>query len=547
MVDQQNWMQLRTCVAPNGKFVCGLHRPHFTTLNLREADFRLVLGQTGQGEAVENRDNFPAGDVDAPSADPIYEVANPLPFRGTTFIGKRWADAAAADPTRIAIASPMKVSLTQAARRVDAAAADMTERLFAALPDPLRLALATTSTDPVDLRRLAETTCQFVKDEQTGLPTGVVFAEDERGRLRPKIFNLRLYKAVANNPYLDIAYRQAMVLRPGIQGDSEIVGEWGRSDSHVFEYLRCNSYIPWGHFAANMAHDSVRYSVGDLTPEDVRGMRHLYYQRTYARMAQELQLDPPTGRRALSVDALEALRRGIVKALPSNEKLRFSATLWGWNYGFDYAPTGYRLHGSHQQIHQQFALIPSRVAAADKTIPGSLPAYACGDLVHDFVEKYRARTGRSFFDCYHAAIDANARMDGRMTGPSSLVVYQDDNVMLFVPKAQTSQWELQLMPKQPVGHILEADTAMRQSLDEAILTAMRILTRLGAAMITVIEYSRRFDVGEKDQRLLYAFLPRLPESPGAFSEAQLRWINGHYPEDFALVCRLNLEAALGEV
>jgi len=40
--------------------------------------------------------------------------------------------------------------------------------------------------------------------------------------------------------------------------------------------------------------------------------------------------------------------------------------------------------------------------------------------------------------------------------------------------------------------------------------------------------------------LLYAFLPRLPESPGAFSEAQLRWINGHYPEDFAASCRRRL-------
>jgi len=63
-------------------------------------------------------------------------------------------------------------------------------------------------------------------------------------------------------------------------------------------------------------------------------------------------------------------------------------------------------------------------------------------------------------------------------------------------------------------------------------------------MITVFEYSRRFDALEADQRLLYVFLPRLPESPGAFSEAQLRWINGHYPEDFALACRLNLEAVL---
>jgi hypothetical protein len=263
-------------------------------------------------------------------------------------------------------------------------------------------------------------------------------------------------------------------------------------------------------------------------------------------MAQELELDPPTGRRTLSVQALEALRLSIAKALPSNRMLPFNATLWGWNYGFDYAPTGYRLHGSHQQIHQQFALIPSQVTTTDSAAPASLPAYACGDLVYDFAGQFRARTGRSFFDCYQTAIEGNKRTDGRMTGPSSLVVYQDENVMLFVPKAQTSQWELQLMPKQPVGHILETDTVMRQSLDEAILTAMRILARLGAAMITVIEYSRRFDAEEKDQRLLYAFLPRLPESPGAFSEAQLRWINGHYPEDFALVCRLNLEAALGE-
>ena len=100
------------------------------------------------------------------------------------------------------------------------------------------------------------------------------------------------------------------------------------------------------------------------------------------------------------------------------------------------------------------------------------------------------------------------------------------------------------MPKETVGHILETDTKMRQSLDKAMLMAMRVLTRLGAAMITVFEYSRRFNAKDSDQRLLYVFLPRLPVSPGAFSEAQLRWINGHYPEDFALACRLNLEAAM---
>jgi len=91
-----------------------------------------------------------------------------------------------------------------------------------------------------------------------------------------------------------------------------------------------------------------------------------------------------------------------------------------------------------------------------------------------------------------------------------------------------------------VGNLLEADTAVRASLDQALLKAMQALTGLGAAMITVIEFSKRFDTADRDQRLLYSLLPRLPESPGAFSEAQLRWINGHYPEDFAQACRLKL-------
>ena len=88
-----------------------------------------------------------------------------------------------------------------------------------------------------------------------------------------------------------------------------------------------------------------------------------------------------------------------------------------------------------------------------------------------------------------------------------------------------------------IGNILESDSGARQSLDTAILIAVRVLEQLGAKMVTSIEYSKAFDAGQTGQRLLYTFLPRLPESPGAFSEAQLRWINGHYPEDFAVACR----------
>jgi hypothetical protein len=90
------------------------------------------------------------------------------------------------------------------------------------------------------------------------------------------------------------------------------------------------------------------------------------------------------------------------------------------------------------------------------------------------------------------------------------------------------------------GNIVECDAALRRSLDLGLLTAQRVLAGLGARMVTSIEYGKRISVGDNNQPLLYALLPRLPESPGAFSEAQLRFINGHYPEDFAAACRAQL-------
>jgi hypothetical protein len=160
-----------------------------------------------------------------------------------------------------------------------------------------------------------------------------------------------------------------------------------------------------------------------------------------------------------------------------------------------------------------------------------------GDLVGDVVYAFRLETGEGFFECYQQAIIGNRRMDGNTNGERSLVVFEDDRVMVFVPKAQTSQWEVQLMPKTAVGNIFEADTPMRRSLDRAMLVAVNVLEAMGARMISTIEYSKPVVKGHRDQRLLVSFLPKLPDSPGAFSEAQLRWINGHYPEDFARACR----------
>jgi hypothetical protein len=248
--------------------------------------------------------------------------------------------------------------------------------------------------------------------------------------------------------------------------------------------------------------------------------------------------------RMLTPLGLERLRLRIREHLAESggsREIPMNGGLWGWNFGFDYSPSHYRLHASHQQIHQQYALIPRHAPVAGSATdgPDCVPAYACGDQIHDFIRAYREATGVDFFTAYINAIHHNQRIDGCSDGNRDLVVYHDAHVMLFVPKAQTSQWELQIVPLRAVGNILEADEAMRASLDRALLTALRTLGAMGARMITAIEYSKRFDAGDTGQRLLYSLLPRLPESPGAFSEAQLRWIIGHYPEDFAAACRMH--------
>jgi hypothetical protein len=539
-------MDLRTCVAPQGSFRYSVHRPAFNVENLRAAEAIGRLGKLEDGSQVNNRPNFPPQTVQEPGADWIFEIPNAFPFRGTTYIGKSWADRKAQDPSAIRLPAAAPVSVS---RQLESYLFSLNlpltlrEGLFSALPRPLLLAAATTSTDPDDLMCLAQKSCRLLLNPKTGRPEGLVFHPTPHGPPKPVILDETLFEAVANNPYLPDDYKRVMVLMPGVQGGSEIVGDWTSADgkSHVFEYLRRNSYIPWGHFAANMAQDAVRYHSTDLTLEDVRGMRHLYYQRTFVRLAAEMGLDIPFKRQAGSGDELESLRRRILKRLPASAAaggLFFDSTLWGWNLGFDYAPSGYRLHASHQQVHQQFALIPARLPVeGDKGPSADRAAYAGGDLIADFIQDYRRQTGRAFFEAYVQAVRSNRRMDGNLSGPSSLVVYEDQGVMLFVPKAQTSQWELQLLTLGPVGHVLEADRETRAGLDHAIWLAVRTLGALGARMITVIELSKRFRAPDTDQRLLYAFLPRLPESPGAFSEAQLRWINGHYPEDFAAACR----------
>ena len=527
----------RTCVTPQG-FRFGIHKPSYDVANLREHSYIQTLGELSDSGSIDNSRNFPAQSVKVEQADWIYEIPNPLPFRGTTYITKSWAEAKARAPESFFLPSPPQTSMSGVLEELgkEGKANIKAIEFFKRLPQPVLLALAANSTDANDLTVLAELCCEFCLNQQ-GYPTGLHYQKDTQGRIKAKIHNHDLFEILVNNYYLPKAYKEVMVLRPGAQGDSEVVGE--QSDkTHVFEYLRRNSYISGGHYAANMANDAIRYHIRDLSMDDMHGLRHIYYQRTYTRLAAMLGLSEPTPRQSMNIEELEALRLQILNNLSAQgnntTSQELNATLWGWNYGYDCSASNYRLHASHQMIHQQFSMLPTEM----ETVGGpAIQPYGCGDLIADFMESYKNATDSCFFDDYYRAIRNNERIDGQEDREGSLIVYEDERVILFVPKAQTSQLELQLMPIQRVGNIVEADTDTRNSINLAILTAMRILTELGAKMITVIEYSKRLTDGDPGQRLLYSFLPKLPESMGAFSEAQLRWINGHYPEDFAKACR----------
>lgn len=526
-------MPLSTCVHPDGTFIFGIHKPHYTVQNQRIENRLSTLGRDGQGDEVDNSANLPEGDIQVEGADWVYEIANPFPFKGVTYINKRWADASAGSPERFILKEPPKLSLHDSL-------GDECEGTITKLPSALCLSLATTTTDPWDLILLAQKSCEFEVLENDSL--GLLYEITERGQ-RAVIHDSLLFEAVANNIHLPDKYKIAMVIRPGAQGDSPITAEWQEGESHAYEYLRSNSYIAGGHYAANMAEDAIRYKLDDFTEQDIRGLRRLYYQRSFLRLAKELKLSFQAEKELLTEHEIEQLRLQIVDAL-QHRKPESRATLWGWNFGFDYAASGYRLHASHQQIHQQYALIPQTVDAYydDNTkAQQTMQSYACGDLLADVIGQYKDKYDRDYFRDYEAALNNNRRMDGREDLPSSLIIHKDENVIVFVPKAQTSQWEVQVMATADkkglfVGNILEASESIRDSFDKGIFIAQQALAGLGAKMVTSIEYSK--PLGEaRNQPLIYALLPRLPESPGAFSENQMRFINGHFPEDFARALR----------
>nr|MDJ0885287.1 hypothetical protein [Desulfobacterales bacterium] len=144
---------LRSSVTPDGRFAVGIHRPSYRIANLRRSKPIASLGQGPDGRTVKNDQNFPSGDIDVPAAVPIFEIANPLPWRGVTYISKDWADNCAQAPERISLPPRSPVSMRGWLHEIsDGRLTDENRagEMLARLPDAVKLALATTSTDPRD-------------------------------------------------------------------------------------------------------------------------------------------------------------------------------------------------------------------------------------------------------------------------------------------------------------------------------------------------------------------------------------------------------------
>ncbi|MFN2365397.1 MAG: hypothetical protein ABR523_02910, partial [Desulfurivibrionaceae bacterium] len=204
-------MKLRNWVSPENRFIVGIHKPFFKVANQRENDYIEELGRARDGRIehggpIDNRINFPAGDLDVAKTAWIFEIPNPFSFRGATYIKKDWADKRAADPSSINLPPRPTISLsTSLAGIIGSDDPDQISRAFRKLPEPMLLAAATTSNDPADLIRLAEISCSLVIDRENR-PLGLFYETNRESKLRPLIHNHPLFEAVANNPSLPLPY-----------------------------------------------------------------------------------------------------------------------------------------------------------------------------------------------------------------------------------------------------------------------------------------------------------------------------------------------------
>lgn len=109
-------------------------------------------------------------------------------------------------------------------------------------------------------------------------------------------------------------------------------------------------------------------------------------------------------------------------------------------------------------------------------------------------------------------------------------IWQDDNVVLYVPYGQCSMHEMQAMTKRPVAHLLKLTDQQMASLSIAEYIALRLYSRLGVTSYNHLVLSKLFnDHRAPTFRLVMIFVTR--EIDLAMSELSMLYVVDKHPWD----------------
>jgi len=171
------------------------------------------------------------------------------------------------------------------------------------------------------------------------------------------------------------------------------------------------------------------------------------------------------------------------------------------------------------------------------------------DIIADTVDIYRREIGVDIFDYYHIAL--------RRAG---LVIWEDNNAVLFAPFAPMFKDQLEIFCKSPsAANFIDADSSTRKSVNLALYLAIRGLTELkvplnpenpsdlsnlipaGVESFNMNFSQRNLNDRRVGQRLMLSIKPR--SSTLAFAELAGLYVIDRYPEHTAQFMRMAITSS----
>jgi galactose-1-phosphate uridylyltransferase len=159
------------------------------------------------------------------------------------------------------------------------------------------------------------------------------------------------------------------------------------------------------------------------------------------------------------------------------------------------------------------------IAHVHKQVWGMAPGSVnLGDHLSNICEAY-SRHGIDYLWSYYRALKE-----------AGLVLWEDENVVLFIPYGQISMHELQVMVKRRnTNHYLELSDEEIRSLSEAEFKVTRLFRELGINSFNEVMISRPFDSKTEGFRIIFTYITR--EVDFAVSELNLLYVVDKHPYD----------------